>query len=234
MLKLQNVDTIWRANDFVGVQEQIETLPRPKKRITELMVKSVNEGKVNGDQKKFLPLFFRSPKEIIGSTNVESVDLTVTKLIDNKAIATEAVENISAQLVCRSIGYKSINVDDAINFDEKRGMVNNVDGRVMQKDSNDVDPGLYVAGWLATGPSGVILTTMNNSFAVAQAIIHDIQSGAVKCDSIKPGIDPKSRHIVTWQDWQQIDKREIENGTKANKPREKFVSVEEMLQIVDS
>lgn len=165
---------------------------------------------------------------------MESVDLTVTKLIDNKAVPTEDVENIPAQLVCRSIGYKSISVDDAINFDDKRGKVRNLDGRVLQRDSNEPDRGLYVAGWLATGPSGVILTTMNNSFAVAQTIIHDIQSGALKIDSIKPGIDPKNRHIVTWSDWEKIDKREVENGKKANKPREKIVSVEEMLKIVDS
>lgn len=234
MLKLQNVATVWRTEDFKGIQEQIESLPRPKKRIAELMVKSMKEQQQSNDKKKFLPVFFRSPKSINGGDKIDSVDLIVTKLVDNKAIPTEDVENIPAQLACRSIGYKSISVDSAINFDDKRGMINNIDGRVMLRNTNKPDPGLYAAGWLATGPSGVILTTMNNSFAVAQTIIHDIQSRAIKCDSTKHGIHPMNHNIVTWNDWKEIDKREIENGMKANKPREKFVCVEEMLKIVNS
>lgn len=233
MLKLENVDTVWRADDFAGVQEQIEKLARPRKRITELMMKSMSEAKPS-DKKKFLPVFFRSPSIVNGSARVESVDFTVTKLVDDKAIPTEDVETIPAQLVCRSIGYKSISVDDAINFDVKRGKVKNIDGRVLKRDSNEPDPGLYVAGWLATGPSGVILTTMNNAFGVAQTIIHDIQSGAVKCDSARPGIDPKNHSFVSWSDWEKIDKLEIELGKKLNKPREKLLSVAEMMKIVES
>lgn len=234
MLKLQNVDTIWRADDFSGIEEQVESLPRPRKRITELMIKSLNEGKSNDGHKKFLPVFFRSPLKINGGSGVESVDLTVTKLVDNKAMLTEKVETLPAQLVCRSIGYKSISVDESINFDDKRGMVQNVDGRVLKRGSSEPDPGLYVAGWLATGPTGVILTTMNNSFAVAQTIIDDIKSGAIKSDSIRPGLDTKNRPIVTWKDWGKIDAAEVENGKKANKPREKILNVDEMLKIVHS
>lgn len=231
MLKLKNVDTHWRADDFDGVHEQIEKLPRPRKRITELMVKSLGEAKSNGER-KFLPVFFRSPVKISGNSHAESVECSVTKLVDNKAVSTDDTEIIPAQLVCRSIGYKSVCIDDAINFDDKRGMVLNVDGRVLKKSSSEPDPGLYVAGWLATGPSGVILTTMNNSFAVAETIIQDIQSGAVKCDAAKPGFDPKDLPVVTWSDWQKIDKREVEHGKLSNKPREKVLSVEEMLKIV--
>lgn len=233
MLKLQGVDTVWRGDDFAGVQGKIGELPRPKKRIAELMMKSVSEGKSSSDHKKFLPVFFRSPLQVNGSSSVESVDFTVTKLVDNKAVPTNDTESIQAQLVCRSIGYQSINVDDALNFDDKRGMVKNVNGRVLKKGSNDPDPGLYVAGWLATGPSGVILTTMNNSFAVAQTIIDDIKSGAVKLEnSIKPGFDPNAHQIVTWRDWQKIDEQEVRSGKNCNKPREKIVCVDEMMKIV--
>lgn len=234
MLKLPKVDTIWRSDDFIGVQEQIGNLPRPKKRVTELMVKSLAEGSSSSDSKKFLPVFFRNPLKVNGDSSVESVDFTMTKLVDDKAVLTDKVESIPAQLVCRSIGYKSISVDQSINFDEKLGKVKNVDGRVLMKDSNEVDPGLYVAGWLATGPSGVILTTMNSSFFVAQTIIQDIQTGALKIDTNKPGIHPKGQRIVTWRDWEKIDQREVQTGAKANKPREKIVSIEEMMKVAES
>lgn len=234
MLKLDGVNTIWRTDDFAGVQEQVEKLARPRKRITELMIKSLNEEKSEKCQKSFLPVFYRSPKSISGSSSVESIDLTVNKLVDNRAIPTDEVESIPAQLICRSIGYKSVCVDDSINFDDKRGMIKNVDGRILKRDSDEPDTGLYVAGWLATGPSGVILTTMNNAFAVAQTIINDIQTGAINCESPKPGFDPKNHQVVSWRDWEKIDKREIENGKKSNKPREKKLDVGEMMKIVDS
>ena len=229
MLKLPKVDTIWRESDFIGVKEQIEKLQRPKKRIAELMVKSLSEGKSEKQNRKFLPVFFHSPTQI----NTKSVDFSITKLENDKAIATGETESLPAQLVCRSIGYKSICVDKSINFDEKRGRVKNVDGRVLHGDTQNPDPGLYVAGWLATGPSGVILTTMNSSFATAQTIINDVQSGAIKITSDKPGLDPQNHRIVSWSDWTKIDQKEVENGKKLNKPREKLFNVEEMLKIVE-
>jgi len=232
MLKMPNVDTVWRAGDFDGVTaEQIEALARPRKRITELMMKSLGENK-SGGNRQFLPVFFRSPQQINGNTKVESIDLTVTQLVDNRAVATAETERIPADLVLRSIGYKSICADEDINFDHKRGLINNHNGRVLQPHSNDPDPGLYVAGWLATGPTGVILTTMNNSFAVAQTIVHDIQTGALKCESNKPGIDPNDfKCAIAWRDWVKIDRHEVEMGKKANKPREKILNVDEMLRV---
>lgn len=56
MLKLPNVDALWRADDFNCIHEQIEKLPRPRKRITELMIKSLSEERANSDNKKFLPV----------------------------------------------------------------------------------------------------------------------------------------------------------------------------------
>lgn len=234
MLKLPKVDTMWREDNFEGVREQIEKLPRPRKRITELMIKSLTESCPGSDNKKFFPVFFRNPLKVCGDSSVESVDFTVTKLVDGKAVLTDEFESISAQLVCRSIGYKSISVDESINFDQKRGMVKNVDGRVLLKGSSEADFGLYVAGWLATGPSGVILTTMNSSFFVAQTIIQDIESGTLKIDPSKPGIHPTGQRIVTWRDWEKIDQREVQTGGKANKPREKIVSIEEMMKVAES
>lgn len=231
MLKLPKVDTVWRAGDFNGVEEQIEKLERPRKRITELMVKSVKEAKSNGG-KKFLPVFYRSPVEICGGDCVDSVTFKVTKLENNKAIATDKTETIGAGLVCRSIGYKSISVDPEINFDEKRGKIHNSDGRVLKKNSSDTDPGLYVAGWLATGPSGVILTTMNNAFVVGRTIVNDVLAGGISMDPSRTGIDSKQHRVVSWKDWQEIDRREVENGAKANKPREKILRVNEMMEVV--
>lgn len=231
MIKLKSVDTLWRPLDFEGIPEQIDALPRPRKRITELMIKSMTENSAANDR-KFQPIFFRSPQKIAGNDKVESVDFAVTKLVNDKAIATDQIETLEAQLVCRSIGYKSISVDSEINFNDKLGRIVNDNGRVLIKDTDEIDRGLYTAGWLATGPQGVILTTMNNSFAVAQKIVDDVKSGVLSIES-RPDMDFKSLNCVTWQDWERINQKEVENGVTRNKPREKLVDVEDMLKIIE-
>jgi len=37
--------------------------------------------------------------------------------------------------------------------------------------------GLYCSGWVKTGPVGVIVDTMNNSFETAENIIQDYKEG---------------------------------------------------------
>lgn len=230
MLKLPNVTTTWRPSDFLGVQEAVDKLARPRKRLTELMLKSLSEPKKNGE-KEFLPVFCRSPLRVIGDSQVKSLDFSVNKIVDNRAIATDETESIEADLVCRSIGYKSINVDQDINFDSKRGLVKNAGGRILQKNSDEIEKGLYVSGWLGTGPTGVIITTMNSSFGVADTICKDFQANVISSDANKQGLDFSKYRVVTWKDWQKIDKHEVEQGSKVEKPREKILDVQKMLEV---
>lgn len=50
-----------------------------------------------------------------------------------------------------------------------------------------VFPGLYCSGWLKTGPTGVIATTMNNSFDTAHSVVEDMESGTVDVSAARPG-----------------------------------------------
>lgn len=47
--------------------------------------------------------------------------------------------------------------------------------------------GLYAAGWVATGPVGVILSTMSNAFETGHRVIQDLESGVVDATQSKPG-----------------------------------------------
>ncbi|XP_030560287.1 NADPH:adrenodoxin oxidoreductase, mitochondrial [Drosophila novamexicana] len=232
MLKLPNVETCWRAADFTGIAEQVDKLQRPRRRLTELMLKSLGEQRkprAAAVGKQFLPIFLRAPKAIAAN----EMEFSITELQENEAaVATEASERLPADLILRSIGYKSSCADAGINFDPKRGHVCNRQGRVLKPGESDaVEPGLYVAGWLCTGPTGVILTTMNGAFVVAKTICDDIAAKAVDTASAKPGFEPGSRRIVNWEGWRRIDQHESEAGKAKGKPREKIVSTEEMLRI---
>lgn len=248
MLNLSNVATIWRKNDFTGIDEQlVSKLARPKKRIIELMLKQSNiQIDLSSGRKHFTPIFFRSPKQIEIAGNKKQLHLTVNQLSDAElVIPTNDTETLTTDIILRSIGYKSVNVthnDDLLNFDTAKGIVSNKQGRVHKLidhydgvDSgngvSNYEPGLYVTGWLGTGPMGVILSTMNNSYLVAKNLCHDIQSKAIDC-STKPGLDMnKYTSSIAWQNWLKIDKYEIELGKSNGKPREKILRTSEMLEI---
>ncbi|KAH8297435.1 hypothetical protein KR044_011844, partial [Drosophila immigrans] len=233
MLKLPQVATLWRPEDFIGVNEELDKLARPRKRLTELMLKSLDEqsSRQNGvTSKQFLPVFLRAPKAIAE----REMEFAITELKENSAVATNATERLPADLILRSIGYKSSCADAAINFDARRGHVCNEQGRVLKdRESKQTEAGLYVAGWLGTGPTGVILTTMNGAFAVAKTICDDIAANAFDTTSHKSGFvpDKDNKRVVTWKGWQRIDNHEREAGKTKGKPREKIVSIEEMLRV---
>ncbi|XP_017106030.2 NADPH:adrenodoxin oxidoreductase, mitochondrial [Drosophila bipectinata] len=230
MLKLPKVDIRWRSSDFSGIEEQLEKLQRPRKRLTELMLKSLkDQGRASGTGvKQFLPIFLRAPKAIAPS----EMEFSVTELQQESAVATSATERLPSDLILRSIGYKSSCVDSGINFDARKGNVRNSEGRVLKDEtSENVDPGLYVAGWLGTGPTGVILTTMSGAFAVAKNICDDIASKAIDTSTAKPGYEADDKRIITWDGWKRIDAYETESGKAKGKPREKIVNVEEMLRV---
>lgn len=231
MLKLPNVSTQWRPKDFEGVREVVGDLARPRKRLTELMLKSLSEQSPKPQYKKqFLPIFMRSPKLLKDNQLI----FTINRMEQDKAIATEQEEALPADLVLRSIGYKSSCADDGICFDGKAGRVFNENGRVLKsaKDKS-IDKGLYVAGWLGTGPSGVILTTMNVAFGVAKTVCDDVLAKQIDIEVSKEGLQEilKQHPVVDWQAWQKIDAEECKRGQKVGKPREKIVKIEEMLKV---
>ena len=128
----------------------------------------------------------------------------------------------------RSIGYKSVSVDPSLPFDTGRGVVPNVEGRVIGVE------GLYVAGWLATGPRGVIIDTMNTAFRVASLMAEDLKSKAPLEVKGREGLQLQQGSNVSWEDWERVENEEIRRGEAMGKPREKIWTVEEMLKFARS
>lgn len=127
MTKLSGVNILWRGEDFIGINEELPNLPRPRKRLTELMLTNFSQQKHQDGNKLFIPIFLRSPQHIDASNNLV---LSINNLVGNSAVATSATETLETDLIMRSIGYKSICLDKKLNFDEKQGFVNNVGGRL--------------------------------------------------------------------------------------------------------
>lgn len=232
MIKLEGCKTTWRSDDFVGIKNIIGTLKRPRKRLTELMIKSLEESDTTQCRKEFSPIFLRSPLEFLGHSSVERACLAINRLTSEddfnvqRAKSTNRFEDIPCGLVVHSIGYKSVQIDSSIPFDVKSGCVVNSLGKV--------DDNVYAAGWVATGPVGVILSTMTNAFQVGELIHRELPRDLES----KPGfqglmdiLEKKNIPVVSYEGWEKIDRIEQTRGKLVGKPREKIVDIAEMLEI---
>lgn len=191
----------------------------------------------------------RSPS-ILSATEFE-VNVLDQADIDSPANAVSTGEKVvfPNELVFKSIGYKATPLNGMGNlgiiFDTRKGVIPNTFGRVLVSANNshshqDYVPGdgLYVTGWVKTGPTGVIASTMREAFEVAETMAEDFYTGKVD-RSVKPGFDgicnkiKNSTRIVTWEDWKKIDQAEVERGQLIGKSRSKFTSIDEMLNVLD-
>ncbi|CAN9508947.1 unnamed protein product [Ophioblennius macclurei] len=235
------------AADYEGVKEALKDAPRPRKRLTELMLKTALETPSEKEQERRNKAsrswgfrFFRSPVEVLASGGrVAGIRLAINRLEGSgdgaQAALTGEVEDVTCGLVISSIGYRSLPVDESVPFDSRKAIIPNSMGRVHQT------AGLYCSGWVKTGPTGVIATTMNNSFDTARSLLEDMDSGALDVSSTRPGsqsisalLTERGVKAVTFSDWEKIDSVETRRGEVSGKPREKLLTVQEMLQAAHS
>lgn len=245
MVNLQGCTPVFDREVFEPIKQLIPSLERPRKRLTELMVKtsldppSAKQKDLwsQGTKKWHLDLF-RTPQEILPSasdpSSVGALRLGISTPTEDQSglIDTGRSETIECGLVLKSIGYKSVQVEESVPYDPKGGVVPNEGGRVVDH------PWLYCAGWLATGPRGVIVDTMTAAYSVAQNIVEDI---ATASDSVgmEEGYSAVGRLFaqrgvrpVTFEDWERIDAEEKSKGQIEGKPRAKFTDVNQMVDVL--
>ncbi|XP_062495856.1 NADPH:adrenodoxin oxidoreductase, mitochondrial isoform X1 [Pezoporus occidentalis] len=241
MINLPGTKPVLNPADFTSLEDAVRDAPRPRKRLTELMIKTALEKPVGTVSPREWGLKFqRSPQEVLPTADgrrARGVRMALTRLEGSgdsaKAIPTGDMEELECGLVVSSIGYRSLPLDPAVPFDTQRGIIPNSSGRV------EGVPGLYCSGWVKRGPTGVIITTMNDSFDTAQSVLEDLQRGVLDVSTSREGFGAmesilRSRGVrpVSFSDWEKIDAAEMARGKAAGKPREKIVDLQEMLRII--
>ena len=147
---------------------------------------------------------------------------------------TEQYETLEAGLVFRSIGYMGVALP-GVPFDEKRAVIPNAQGRVIDPATGAPLPGLYAAGWIKRGPSGIIGTNKPDSLETVQSMCEDVKNGNVPSgplasrEALEALLRTRQVEFVTYQDWQLLDKLEVANGQAIGRPRLKYTRVADML-----
>jgi ferredoxin--NADP+ reductase len=152
------------------------------------------------------------------------------------AQGTGSEETLDVGLVFRAVGYRGRPLT-GVPFDERSGIIPNVDGRVTRERGGEVLPRVYAAGWIKRGPSGVIGTNKGDATDTAQHMLADLAAKRAALPAGLGAIDTllaeRGVRLVTFIDWQKLDKLESERGKQHGRPRAKFVSVEECRSALD-
>jgi len=189
--------------------------------------------------------FLVSPVEILERNGrVAGIRLVRNRLVqsgdDLKAEPTGEYEDLPADLIFRSVGYRGVALP-GLPFDEKRGVVPNERGRVvLPTDSRgEASPrpllGAYVSGWIKRGPSGVIGTNKPDAGETADAMLEDAVAGRTLSpdrDDIQPLLRERQPDLVEWSHWQKLNLAETEAGSAAGRPRVKHSRIADMLAAI--
>ncbi|XP_028339054.1 NADPH:adrenodoxin oxidoreductase, mitochondrial isoform X4 [Physeter macrocephalus] len=154
MIQLPGTRPILDPADFLGLQDRIKEVPRPRKRLMELLLRAATEkpevaevARRASASRAWGLRFFRSPQQVLPSPDgrrVAGVRLAVTRLEGvgeaTRAVPTGDVEDLPCGLVLSSIGYKSRPIDPSVPFDPKLGVIPNVEGRVVDVPDSAAGP----------------------------------------------------------------------------------------------
>ena len=176
-------------------------------------------------------LFWHRPIEVEGRHRVTGLTLERTALdTDGRLVGTGEERTIECELVLRAIGYRGIALD-GVPFDEARGVIPNVLGRVTDAHGH-VQPREYAAGWIKRGPTGVIGTNKSDAAETVAALVADLpEAPLVVLEPVETMLRRKGLRPTTYEDWTRIDAAEGELGSRFGRSRTKIASWAELLEI---
>jgi ferredoxin/flavodoxin---NADP+ reductase len=172
--------------------------------------------------------FCVSPVAIRGGARVEEIEIVHNELVTDengsiRAVPTDRRETIPCGVVFRSVGYRGVSLP-GVPFDEANGVIPNDCGRV--------EPGLYCAGWIKRGPTGVIGTNKKDATETVDLLLGDAQAGLLRRESderLESLLEERGVEVVMYGGWEAIDQEERTRGEPHGRPRIKLCSWDELL-----
>jgi ferredoxin--NADP+ reductase len=190
-----------------------------------------------GRSKRLVLRFCVSPVAILGTDRVTAIELVRNRLEPGDggyiaAVPTDERETLDCGVVFRSVGYRGVAVP-GVPFDERRGTIPNERGRVLGPDGEPV-VGVYCAGWIKRGPSGVIGTNKKDATETVELLLEDGASGTLERKGIPASavdrlLAERGVRVVDDAGWAAIDEAERVAGERTGRPRVKLCGWDDLL-----
>jgi ferredoxin--NADP+ reductase len=182
--------------------------------------------------------FLRSPVAVHGDDRATGVEIVTNELYrdDQGYLRARAIEGtnevLEAGLVLRSVGYQGVKLPD-VPFDERRYVLPNEAGRVLDATSGEQLPGVYAVGWIKRGPTGILGTNKRDAAETAASIVADFLAGALPEPTGGDVAEALDGHpnLVTADGWRAIDAHERAAGAADDRPRVKVADRDGLLEV---
>jgi ferredoxin--NADP+ reductase len=186
-----------------------------------------------GKPRRVVLRFRTSPVALLGERRVEAIEVVRNDLLPDgrgsvRAEPTDEREVIPCGIVFRSVGYRGVPLP-GIPFEEASGTMPNECGRVVG------EPGLYCAGWIKRGPTGVIGTNKKDASETVELLLEDARAGVLSRDdaagpeAVLELLAEREVEVVLYAGWEAIDELERARGEALGRPRVKLSTWEELL-----
>ena len=193
--------------------------------------------------RKLVLRFLVSPVEILGDENgrVRGLKIVKNKLVKGEdgwvsPQPTGETEILDVGLVFRSVGYKGMPLPGPP-FDDRAGTIPNDRGRVFDPADKQPVTGLYAAGWIKRGPSGLIGSNKACARETVEQMLADAASGSTLTpqgdrEAVNRLLESRGVRYITYDEWLKIDAYEVEMGRREGRPRVKLTELEDFLKVL--
>ena len=242
--ELPNVDVIVRKQDAAldALSEKwVAEAPRSHRRNVDFLQARASAGD-SGAAGRLNCRFLVAPVELHGDGNrltavtVEHMQLVADDNGTPRPRATGEREQLEVDLLFKAIGYRGEPVP-GVPFEQRKGIVPNDSGRVLEQDGGPVRVGHYAAGWCKRGPTGLIGTNSIDAKETVSAMCEDREQDNMLAppksdDDVVEILAERGVDVVSWTDWQRLDAWEREQGEQRGRLRHKLTSVDEMMTVI--
>jgi len=182
--------------------------------------------------------FYAKPVEVVGDEQgrVAAFRYERTRPDGQGGVeGTGEIRDVPVQAIYRAVGYFGSPLD-GIPFDERRGVIPNHEGQVMD-DENQIVPGVYATGWIKRGPVGLIGHTKSDAMETVKHVINDQASWWQPADPSEEAmpalLEQRGVAYTDLEGWHRLDEHEQALGSahEHERARVKVVPRDEMVRV---
>jgi ferredoxin--NADP+ reductase len=233
--ELEDVDMIVYDEDFEYDQASKDAIASNKQVFVIDKVLTQWRARETGSASRRLHLHFHAkPLEITGTDRVESIRYERTEPDGAGGTrGTGEIREIPIQALYRAVGYFGSPLD-GIPFDEKRGVIPNREGQVID-DNDEQLHGIYATGWIKRGPVGLIGHTKSDAMETIKHVMNDQANWWAPArpeeSAVVELLESRGVEFTNLDGWHNLDQHELGLGEAVGRTRIKVVERDEMVRV---
>lgn len=176
------------------------------------------------------------PRRILMRYRLTPLELTGDRALSGVVLTRPdgTTETLETSLVIRAIGFLGREAP-GLPFDAEAGVIPSERGRVVEPVTGHRMTGLYCAGWIKRGATGVIGTNRADSGESVASLLRDHRAGCLSEPEAEVGalvdlVRQRQPDVVDAEGWRRIDGAEKRAGRASGRGTVKLLTVDELLR----